>query len=105
MDKFTASLRGKLTALAPKLQSLAHDTYARLKDMPHQLQPLKDQLAMQFKPTEEDLVALTDRLYWMNFPAPSKIQALAKHLNAHHGNNYFVWNLSEHEFPTEHFQN
>ena len=34
MDRFKASIKGKINQLAPKLQTLASDTYNKIKEMP-----------------------------------------------------------------------
>jgi hypothetical protein len=60
---------------------------------------------MQFRVHDQDLIPITNNLYWMAFPANNKVQSLSKHLNKTFGNNYYIWNLSEHEYPTEWFQN
>jgi len=60
---------------------------------------------MQFRVNDQDLIRITDRVYWMTFPDKNKVSTLSKYLNSTFGNNFYVWNVSEHEYPTEWFQN
>lgn len=48
---------------------------------------------------------ITPTIFWMTFPAPDKIDALSKFLNSRFSHNYYIWNVSEHEYATEWFQN
>ncbi len=59
---------------------------------------------MTFGPSD-DIIEITPRVYWMTYPSSEKIHDLSNKLYNQFKNNYYVWNLSEHTYNTEFFNN
>jgi hypothetical protein len=53
-----------------------------------------------------DLIFIYPRVFWMTFPSKEKIKDLAACLNDQFKKSgYYIWNLSEHTYDTNYFNN
>ncbi|CAD8057648.1 unnamed protein product [Paramecium primaurelia] len=51
------------------------------------------------------LQQITDNVFWMPFPKQESIVQVSQYLNKKYGHHYYIWNLSEHDYTRELFQN
>lgn len=75
---------------APKLKVI--------KDATKQLANSTKELASQINKNVKkpfDLIEITPRLFWMDFPSPNLIEAFSRYLNAEYHNHYYIWNVGE----------
>ncbi|KRX04032.1 C2 domain [Pseudocohnilembus persalinus] len=54
---------------------------------------------------DKQLIQVTERVYWMPYPSNEQIIPLSKALNEKYGENYFIWNVSEHKYQGFPFNN
>ncbi|CAD8148396.1 unnamed protein product [Paramecium octaurelia] len=96
MDKLYNSLAPKFKGIANSYKSLASQTKQIASNT-------IDKLSKQA--IQGDIVAISNRLYWMEYPSNDKIEKLSSYLNTNHQNHYYIWNVGEREFTTEWFCN
>ncbi|CAK93060.1 unnamed protein product (macronuclear) [Paramecium tetraurelia] len=96
MDKLYNSLAPKFKGIANSYKSLASQTKQIASNT-------IDKLSKQA--IQGDIVAISNRLFWMEYPSNDKIEKLSSYLNTNHQNHYYIWNVGEREFTTEWFCN
>ncbi|CAK73650.1 unnamed protein product (macronuclear) [Paramecium tetraurelia] len=96
MDKLYNSLVPKFKGIANSYKNLASHT----KQIASNTLDKLNKQAIQ-----GDIVAISNRLFWMEYPSNDKIEKLSSYLNTNHQNHYYIWNVGEREFTTEWFCN
>ncbi|CAD8068749.1 unnamed protein product [Paramecium sonneborni] len=96
MDKLYNSLAPKFKGIANSYKNLANQTKQIASNT---IDKLSKQAILG------DIVAISNRLFWMEYPSNDKIEKLSSYLNTNYQNHYYIWNVGEREFTTEWFCN